>query len=145
MRKQIETLNGEDAQIQRIQELEQHVTSLKELLLLSRTREKRLVHKLDDCGFKSFLCDDLEAAAAAGIDSTFLLNINDDEFNQEGTFWKNVIDRGGWLVGLLIFQSCSSFILSNNESLLNEHPALIYFLTALVGAGGNAGLGGRRV
>jgi len=48
-------------------------------------------------------------------------------------------DRAYWLVGLLAFQSCSGFILSRNEALLETHPVIIYFLTMLVGAGGNAG------
>ena len=47
--------------------------------------------------------------------------------------------RAIWLVGLLAFQSCSGFILARNEALLQDHPALVYFLTMLVGAGGNAG------
>jgi cation transporter-like permease len=47
--------------------------------------------------------------------------------------------RATWLVGLLALQSCSGFILSNNEELLQNHPVIIYFLTMLVGAGGNAG------
>ena len=54
-------------------------------------------------------------------------------------FVTSMIDRGGWLIGLLMFQSCSSFILSANQELLSAHPAIIYFLTMLVGAGGNAG------
>lgn len=48
-------------------------------------------------------------------------------------------DRAYWLVGLLVMQSCSGFILSRNEALLANHPVIIYFLTMLVGAGGNAG------
>jgi hypothetical protein len=48
-------------------------------------------------------------------------------------------DRAYWLVGLLALQSCSGFILSRNEALLESHPVIIYFLTMLVGAGGNAG------
>lgn len=55
------------------------------------------------------------------------------------SFYSGFIDRGGWLVGLLIFQSCSSFILAANSELIAAHPAIIYFLTMLVGAGGNAG------
>ena len=47
--------------------------------------------------------------------------------------------RAYWLVGLLALQSCSGFILSRNELLLQDHPVIIYFLTMLVGAGGNAG------
>ena len=48
-------------------------------------------------------------------------------------------DRAYWLVGLLALQSCSGFILANNELLLQKHPVIVYFLTMLVGAGGNAG------
>jgi hypothetical protein len=48
-------------------------------------------------------------------------------------------DRAYWLVGLLIMQSLSGIILIRNEALLADHPVIIYFLTMLVGAGGNAG------
>ena len=48
-------------------------------------------------------------------------------------------DRTLWLIGLLTFQSMSSFILSDNEKLIKEHPVVVFFLTMLVGAGGNAG------
>jgi cation transporter-like permease len=55
------------------------------------------------------------------------------------SFYQSVTDRAGWLVGLLIFQSLSSFILARNESLLKHHTVIVQFLTMLVGAGGNAG------
>ena len=58
---------------------------------------------------------------------------------EEESFAKSIVDRAGWLVGLLILQSCSSFILSNNQGLLESHIVLVQFLTMLVGAGGNAG------
>jgi len=48
-------------------------------------------------------------------------------------------DRAYWLVGLLIMQSLSGIILSRNEMLLANHPVIIYYLTMMVGAGGNAG------
>lgn len=48
-------------------------------------------------------------------------------------------DRAYWLCGLLAMQSLSGFILARNEALLQSHPVIIYFLTMLVGAGGNAG------
>ena len=48
-------------------------------------------------------------------------------------------DRAYWLVGLLTLQSMSGLILARNELLLQTHPVIIYFLTMLVGAGGNAG------
>ena len=47
--------------------------------------------------------------------------------------------RAALLVGLLVFQSCSSFILSSFGELLQRHTVIVFFLTMLVGAGGNAG------
>lgn len=47
--------------------------------------------------------------------------------------------RVSWLLGLLVMQSCSSFVLAENDALLASHPTVIYFMTMLVGAGGNAG------
>ncbi|KAL6768542.1 hypothetical protein ACKKBF_B11140 [Auxenochlorella protothecoides x Auxenochlorella symbiontica] len=47
--------------------------------------------------------------------------------------------RGRWLVGLLILQSSSSFVLSGYSDLLERHLVVTLFLTMLVGAGGNAG------
>lgn len=57
----------------------------------------------------------------------------------EMPFCRSVADRAGWLVGLLVFQSLSSFILARHESLLKRHTVIVQFLTMLVGAGGNAG------
>ena len=54
-------------------------------------------------------------------------------------FYDDVKDRAGWLVGLLILQSLSSFIIKQNEELLEDHIIIVQFLTMLVGAGGNAG------
>ena len=47
--------------------------------------------------------------------------------------------RVTWLVGLLTLQSMSSIILSDYELLIQAHPSIVFFLTMLVGAGGNAG------
>lgn len=47
--------------------------------------------------------------------------------------------RAKWLIGLLAMQSMSGFILARNEELLKAYPVIVYFLTMLVGAGGNAG------
>ncbi|KAL3807516.1 hypothetical protein ACHAXA_000217 [Cyclostephanos tholiformis] len=55
------------------------------------------------------------------------------------TFIDALRSRSNWLVGLLALQSCSGIVLSNNEALLTEHPSIVYYLTMLVGAGGNAG------
>jgi cation transporter-like permease len=58
---------------------------------------------------------------------------------EEENFVQAITDRAGWLVGLLVLQSMSSFIIARNESLLQRHGVIIQFLTMLVGAGGNAG------
>ena len=50
-----------------------------------------------------------------------------------------MIDRGGWLVLLLLVQSLSSLVIAHNQNLIKHHPTVVYFLTMLVGAGGNAG------
>ncbi|CEL94693.1 unnamed protein product [Vitrella brassicaformis CCMP3155] len=50
-------------------------------------------------------------------------------------FWHRVC----WLVGLLLLQSTSSFILKRFDALIQQHPVVVYFLTMLVGAGGNTG------
>mmetsp|Transcript_20819 Transcript_20819/g.46946 ORF Transcript_20819/g.46946 Transcript_20819/m.46946 type:complete len:162 (-) Transcript_20819:134-619(-) len=55
------------------------------------------------------------------------------------SFWQTCSSRTTWLVGLLFFQSMSSFILAGNDVLIRNHPTIVYFLTMLVGAGGNAG------
>lgn len=47
--------------------------------------------------------------------------------------------RGRWLLGLLVLQSMSSFVLDSYQDLLKEHLVVTLFLTMLVGAGGNAG------
>jgi len=56
-----------------------------------------------------------------------------------GGWAESLQSRATWLIGLLIAQSASSFILADNENLLATHPTVIFFLTMLVGAGGNAG------
>jgi cation transporter-like permease len=47
--------------------------------------------------------------------------------------------RATWLLGLLVLQSLSSFVLEANEALIREHLVVTLFLTMLVGAGGNSG------
>jgi hypothetical protein len=54
-------------------------------------------------------------------------------------FGSMILDRAGWLVGLLVLQSMSSFIIQRNEIMLQKHLVIVRFLTMLVGAGGNAG------
>jgi len=64
---------------------------------------------------------------------------NNNESHHQMPFCQSLTDRAGWLIGLLVFQSLSSFILAKNQVLLQHHPVIVQFLTMLVGAGGNAG------
>ena len=50
-----------------------------------------------------------------------------------------VFQRSVWLVGLLIFQSLSSMILSSYNEMLSKYTIIAVFLTMLIGTGGNAG------
>jgi hypothetical protein len=79
---------------------------------------------------------DLEEASQKGhtMDGASL-----DNSDLEPSFCATVWDRAGWLVGLLVMQSLSSFIIARNEVFLRKHLVFIQFLTMLVGAGGNAG------
>ena len=62
------------------------------------------------------------------------------EVLDDGGGWTSSIPtRASWLLGLLVCQSLSSFVLADNQQLLASHPTVIFFLTMLVGAGGNAG------
>ena len=62
------------------------------------------------------------------------------EVLDDGGGWTSSLGtRASWLLGLLVCQSLSSFILADNEALLVNHPTVIFFMTMLVGAGGNAG------
>jgi cation transporter-like permease len=95
--------------------------------------------------------DDDDELGLAGVDEDELICEYDDKSglfkNSIGecpvepnvTFLDAMKSRAYWLVGLLALQSCSGFILSRNELLLQDHPVIVYFLTMLVGAGGNAG------
>lgn len=47
--------------------------------------------------------------------------------------------RCGWLVALLLIQSLSAEVLESFKVLLRDHPNIVFFLTMLVGAGGNSG------
>lgn len=54
-------------------------------------------------------------------------------------WWLLIRQRLPWLIGLLLLQSFSSLILSSYGSLLNQYAIITFFLTMLVGTGGNAG------
>lgn len=111
-------------------ELETLCSALKGMLDTSRSREKKLAAALKDHGIKISLMDVVDQYKDGKSEDAgygIFLDI------------AGLFDRAGWLIGLLVFQSCSSFILASNEELLKAHPAIVFFLTMLVGAGGNAG------
>ncbi|MBD3273655.1 magnesium transporter [Candidatus Dependentiae bacterium] len=53
--------------------------------------------------------------------------------------WKLIWQRSPWLVGLLLLQSLSSFILSGFQNIVDRYFIIPMFLTMLIGTGGNAG------
>lgn len=53
--------------------------------------------------------------------------------------WKLIWQRSPWLVGLLLLQSVSSFILSGYKNVVDKYFIISMFLTMLIGTGGNAG------
>ena len=55
------------------------------------------------------------------------------------SLWRQVWQRGVWLVGLLIFQSLSSLILASYNDMIGKYTIIAVFLTMLIGTGGNAG------
>lgn len=52
---------------------------------------------------------------------------------------KMIFERSKWLIGLLLFQSVSSFIMKRYDQMLSDHVIISLFLTMLIGTGGNAG------
>lgn len=109
-------------------ELEALVTSLKKLLETSRRRERKLVRALEETNSDVLEKLDLDECSEDGA-----------THNIEPSFLQSTWDRTSWLTGLLVFQSLSSFILRYYDQLLLRFPTIVYFLTMLVGAGGNAG------
>eukprot|EP00882_Tetradesmus_deserticola_P004211 GHRQ01004447.1.p1 GENE.GHRQ01004447.1~~GHRQ01004447.1.p1 ORF type:complete len:305 (+),score=30.85 GHRQ01004447.1:262-1176(+) len=63
----------------------------------------------------------------------------EEEPPQKLPVWDEAMRRGRWLLGLLVLQSTSSFVLDSYQDLLKDHIVVTLFLTMLVGAGGNAG------
>jgi magnesium transporter len=53
--------------------------------------------------------------------------------------WHLIIQRGSWLVGLLLLQSISSFILGKYNFMIEQYAVLSIFLGMITGTGGNAG------
>eukprot|EP01038_Epipyxis_sp_PR26KG_P011536 gene11536-15452_t len=137
---EMEILNNELTN--RNNELELLVRALKCSLELSQGREHKLVKHIEDLGgtIPCLDSDDSKLGDAERGDPLNITNLQENiEIYEQINFYHNMLDRASWLIGLLTFQSCSSFILAANQELLRDHPSIVYFLTMLVGAGGNAG------
>ncbi|MBD3232000.1 magnesium transporter, partial [Candidatus Dependentiae bacterium] len=57
----------------------------------------------------------------------------------ETSTWKLIWQRTPWLIGLLLLQSLSSFILAGYKEVVDKYFIISMFLTMLIGTGGNAG------
>jgi uncharacterized membrane protein YhaH (DUF805 family) len=62
----------------------------------------------------------------------------ESEVHEQGL--DNFFSRISWLISLLILQSFISLILERFKDIVQHHPIILYYLTMLVGAGGNAGI-----
>ncbi|XP_004345761.2 hypothetical protein CAOG_06171 [Capsaspora owczarzaki ATCC 30864] len=59
--------------------------------------------------------------------------------SSSSSFWPALASRCTILVGLLLLQSLSGSIMEHYAGLLQSHVAVMFFLTTIVGAGGNVG------
>lgn len=82
--------------------------------------------------------DVLEEEASEDVYKMSGLSPAQDEYFQT-PIWKFIWQRTPWLVGLLLLQSVSSFILSGNKDIVDKYFIISMFLTMLIGTGGNAG------
>lgn len=53
--------------------------------------------------------------------------------------WRLIWHRSVWLVSLMLFQSVSSMIMGTYDAMIRSHAIISFFLTMLIGTGGNAG------
>lgn len=54
-------------------------------------------------------------------------------------FWTMIWQRSPWLISLLLLQSISGLIMNKYNTVLDDNLVLAFFLTMLIGTGGNAG------
>ena len=144
-------------QYDEIKQIDSIVTTIKNLLDNTKTKERKLStlydNVYDSYDIRMIHIEKGGNSSEVGIDdddddSNLLIHKFDNTINESTdsyqcplehhtvTFRQALVDRAGWLIGLLALQSCSSFILAANEKLIQMHPTIIYFLTMLVGAGG---------
>ena len=122
-----------------IDKLEEEVSALKKSLAEARSTNQKLIATIN----RNYWGGQPSGVGQDGHldpeDGTFTPSHVASPVDSDGTFLASIWDRGGMLATLLLFQSFSSFILAHHEDLLKKHPTIVFYLTALVGAGGNAG------
>lgn len=76
----------------------------------------------------------------ASISSTSVGQSVADDAQSEAsdTILASVAHRLPWLVGLMLVQSVSGYVVAKYESLIQQHVIIASFLTMLVGGGGNS-------
>ena len=122
-----ESLRKGLAKLRELQEANLVLTRRNQVL---EDQQEKLVAHMESVGLTIQLDDDEK-----GLEKV----TEDLSSSASAPFFQAMFERSSWLSGLLIFQSFSTLILSKNEHILQKHPTVVYFLTALVGAGGNAG------
>lgn len=105
---------------------------IRQQMLELELEEERLISQLSDVRRRQ------EAISNVAC-SDMACDLELEDMGVPQTFASSLSRRASWLIGLLCFQSASSIILERSEVLLNNHPQIVFFLTMLVGAGGNAG------
>jgi magnesium transporter len=55
------------------------------------------------------------------------------------SIWRLIWHRSVWLISLMLFQSVSSIIMGTYNTMIQTHAIISFFLTMLIGTGGNAG------
>lgn len=144
LRDSIRQLEEENERLKKFVE-QRHERELEAAAVAAKNNEKRIIlerfegeHLFDSQGSSS---SSSMTAVETEDEELWCDDLDGDECPIEPTvsFGQALRDRAYWLVGLLIMQSLSGIILSRNELLLANHPVIIYYLTMMVGAGGNAG------
>ena len=77
-------------------------------------------------------------SSKASISSTSIGQSVADDAPPSDTILASVANRLPWLVGLMLVQSVSGYVVARYESLIQQHVIIASFLTMLVGGGGNS-------
>jgi len=106
--------------------------------MAERRGDASSIDQVDRCDSGDPTIDLCTTAFDDGLDDDTVVITGSDAERQKSAVME-AYDRGKWLIGLLVLQSSSSFVLDSYQDLIREHLVVTLFLTMLVGAGGNAG------